>query len=252
MKPHSNNSDILISKYFRDELSVEESKAFQTALKDSAFRSEVEFQATTLSAILESRRSDLDKLLVGARKELGTDEAQEGLSPVSKKNKWLILSFFLISALCLSLYLVSNSNSSSRSEQIYLAYYKPYDTPEQKRGTSNEVVPSFEEAMTLYESQEYSEALAAFGSIDPQTESISLLSANCHMNLKNWESAKALLTDLQSAEDLKISQHADWYLSLCYLKMDNEAAAEKLFSKMESGKHLYGERIKDIRQEYGL
>lgn len=254
MSPLPDKYLILIQKYFRDELSEIEQKEFDQALEEPEFRSEVDMHAQVFEGLVAAKRENLRAAIVDVKDEFektrNSSESKNSF-PKVKTLRWLFIAAAMLFLVC-SLYFFFQ-NDSPDYDAIYAEYYVPYDTPESQRG-GNEVKNSpLDEAMSLYENEKYADALSIVNSISPKSEYVQLLSANCYMNLGQWELAESVLKSLSDSKDNKISQHAEWYLSLSYIKSNKMNLARDIFYKIKSTpNHLYHKRVIKLIEDYSI
>jgi len=252
MNSLSDQSMMLIQKYFSDELSEKEKAEFDKALENSDFRSEVALQADVLEGIVAVRRENLQAVINDAKAELELKNKIQNNSNSNPKrsfSKWIWL-ILIMSFLAISFYYYQTQNQPSYNS-IYAEYYIPYDTPESQRGNKEVINSPFDKGMALYENEDYASALSSFESVDIDTDDTQLLIANCYLNLNQLESAESVLKALVSSDDPKIAQHAEWYLFLTYIKSEKfDLARERLNQIKTSPNHLYRERIIRLSEAY--
>jgi tetratricopeptide (TPR) repeat protein len=76
-------------------------------------------------------------------------------------------------------------------------------------------------AVQLYDKGNYNDAIAQFGNIikgDPSNTAAHFFSAISFIELRNYEKAIDNLSYVISRNDVAYSNHARWYLALCYLE----------------------------------
>ena len=142
----------LIQKYFAQQLSKEEEKAFKLAYEnDEAFKKEVEFQKSIQKVATFEERIKLKSYL---------DTIKINTYP-TQKQKILVLILFVI-VIILFLY-ISLSKTSSNATSIYAEYYQTY--PNTYYPVTRTPGDSLAMAFTAYENEGYKLAAELFDDI---------------------------------------------------------------------------------------
>ncbi len=245
---------ILIHKYFRDELSESEQKEFDLAMADPEFQSEIELQAQVFERLVEVRREKLRTTLRDIKSDFEntSDKPEEtNTKPKGRLIRWVVSSAAILLLTFMAYYVFENNKPDY--EAIYAEYYNPYDTPETQRGDNQVNDAALDNVMDKYENEKYSEALSLINSINNPSENIQLLKANCHLSLGQWENAESILKSLSLSSDIKIAQHAEWYLALSYIQSDNQNLSIELLNKIKSTpNHLYQQKVIRLLKDYQI
>ena len=242
MNPLSDRLFMLIQKYFKDDLSDQESTEFdQAMMTNEDFRKEIELQSTVLEGVVKARRAHLKSIIDEAKAELPSRESTVGTStPTIGRKSITLIAVVFIALMSLVAFYYFNRSTQPNYPQIYAEYYKPYDTPEISRGTADVEETLLNRASFLYEDAQYRQALDIFESMLPSSEGVELLRANCLMNLDEFEKSETILTRLTSSSNIKIKQNAEWYLLMNNLKTGKIESANLILEAILSDpSHLF-------------
>ena len=129
--------------------------------------------------------------------------------------------------------------------ELYTDYYTPYEHVLSTRGSSDE---GLNKAMLLYESKDFKGANAQFDSLlaaTPGFYELNFYRGITHIELENYDSA---IRDLEAVLDQNstLSNQAEWYLALIYLKENNVLESKKLLKNIAKNNKLYSSKAEAI------
>ncbi len=222
-----NNID-LIDRYFDNSLSPKEQLLFNDLLQNNEdFKNEFVFQKDLKKIIALNQRENLKSTL-----QQFEDNAIKNTKILFLSKKWLIAASLAL-LIGLGFWFVKNTYFIS-SEKLFTQNFEPYRNIIQPivRGESSNTIEY--RAFLAYENNDYHKAINLFNSVNNQDATyVSFYKAMCYLSLDKTTEAINLLepiilsSNLQE-KDKKLSEKADWYLALAYLKTgENKKAVSK-------------------------
>ena len=234
---------ILIQKYFKDELTVQEKIEFNDKLSNLSFREEIFKQTNAFEATIALRRDKIRLHLENAHQQL-TEEKIIGNSIKSQKNRGSQL-FILLGLLAFIIVVIGISYFSNQridNEQLFAQYYSPYSTSEGQRSTANIEAKEtlFSDVYNLYEDEQYQKTIELLYSMSAELEALDIVKAHSLLNLDSINESKAIFQKLTTSSDKEIRQRSEWYLALNYLLLKDNASTVRLLDSIRSNPdHLY-------------
>jgi len=166
---------------------------------------------------------------------------------VVKKTKkyWLISSIitFLIFSLVLIIYLKYNGFLAENN--IYDEYYRIENVSKVTRGDYN-ILDAFVE----FSHKNYKESSKLYKNImlkDNTNVEAYFYYSICNMELENFEESIKYFNYIIDKDDMYYTPHAQWYLSLCYLKENQEDKAVDILIKIAASEdNIHKKEAKEI------
>lgn len=134
-------------------------------------------------------------------------------------------------------------------EDIYSAYYEPYESVIKMRSADNKADKLLVNAIQLYEAGEYAEALPLFQEIiekDTSKVEMNLYSGISQMEVKKYKEASGSFKTIIDQNDNLYIEQAEWYLSFCYLMTDQIPLAIKSFKEIADSNGFYQKKAQEI------
>ena len=255
------NKDEEIDKYLNREMSADELSDFENKLRlNKAFAEEVKLNREIKEALNETDvlefHAQLESIYMELKAEEKTSEEKRKGSKILHLSytKWYYAaaSITLLFGIATLLFMLLRP---SLNERLYSQYYNPYDASNIVRSDKNKNIDKFQNAIELYNSKEYDKSwslLKEETSLNPNNMRAYIYRGTSAMEVNNFEDAikcfQSIITDNSS---LYIEQ-AEWYLALCYLKIDENEKAIEIFKKIESKDGFYkkqaGILLKDLSE----
>ena len=138
---------------------------------------------------------------------------------------------------------------AASSDTLFASYYAPYTGFMKVRGATPASEGELEKAMILYNNKEYKDAAALLeGSLrQPGHAAVEgLYLAICYMEMQEFYKAIALLQPIASGSDALVTDQANWYLGLVFLKTGKRAAAKQCFTNLVQDSSSYAGRAAEI------
>lgn len=232
----------LIERYLNDELSAEEKRQTEQRMSvDPEFKRRLEVFREYRQMYSEDSQSFRELL-----QEVNQDYHQKNGRP--QKNYWLIAASVSIIGLVAAAYFLFLS-SASQPEELYAQNFRLPADNLTVRGDADQQM--LNEAMALYNDQQFAEALQRFDAWQEQhTDSIPVLfySAMSHMALGEMQPAIERLKTITRERTAAASYSAAsrWYLALAYLKVKQLGEAKSLLQDLAGGSSSYATKAQNL------
>lgn len=162
--------------------------------------------------------------------------------------KFLKLSSFIISLflLCFIFFTPTQNSFNKIYKNNYEIYEGFVDRGENKRENKDELMGK---AFINYENKEYDIALKNFNKIlkiDKYNIVSKFYSGIINLELNNFTSSINFFKYIIEHDDNYFLEQSEWYLSLCYLKMNDKKNAIKYFNDIVNSDSFYKDKAKKI------
>jgi len=240
----------LIDEKLSGELSGEELEAFDLDLmNDPELRSEFELHEEIDEAIQESEVIELRKKL-DLVYDLTQNKKQPGLLRTILRHKLSRIAaasfVVLLIMTSLSLYFLRPDGNMS-NDSLFKIYYQP-DAALLIRGTDSQNAALIE-AFQLYENKEYNSALELFAQVldaDGENIPVQFYSGISNIELGQYRNALHPFNFIMENKQNLYVERAEWYASLCYLKLNENENAVDLFRKISLSNSFYKDKAHEI------
>jgi TolA-binding protein len=231
----------LIEKFLKDELNAEERSKFLSDLRNNdELKQHVEFHKEINESILDVETIEFREQLKGL---LSTNKRSFG------KRHLAILSG--VAALIIFVFSLANVLNNPDLQHAYNIYYKPYDSDFLIR-SGDKSNSNIEKAYLLYQKGEYKTGynlLSNYLEDNPNDYIAEYYYGLCAIELGNYNVAERsfqkVIQDCVSPYNL----HAQWYLSLTYLKINDYKQAKPLLLNLAKDPY-YASKAKKILRKY--
>lgn len=215
----------LIHNYFEGTLSDSEREVFEYSIKnDPEFLNEFNFQKELQNTLKKEERRKTKEFLKNI-----DSVSTSGKGKINNRTVWLAAASIIL-IIGFSLWIAYFNSTNFSTEQLYSAYYKPYENVVHPLERGEETADLKSEAFLAYESGNYELALSLFNELKLQSSEAyyNFYTAIALMALEKFEEAKPLLHNYIVAEG-ELKDRAYWYLALTYLRLEEtEKAKEQL------------------------
>ena len=242
---------MIIEKYLNNELKLEELNSFEDSLKnDIELRRLVKLHSEVNKSILESDIHDFRNLLRDIYAKFSkTRKFTLNDNDTGKGFAWRRISIaaFLIIIVGLGgTYFFEHRLSSP--EELYSRFYSPYqaDVSIRSAGQSQNGLTL---AIQLYQKKDYNTAFEILGNLlnnNKNNPAIRFYYGITAIELNRYETAIYQMNELVNNNQQPYAIHAEWYLGLCYLKLNDETKAKSYFKKIYENNGYYSSRAHDI------
>ncbi|MDH7447666.1 hypothetical protein [Aquimarina sp. 2201CG14-23] len=225
-----------IEAYIEGSLSEAELRSFKTLIETNPeLKKEIMIHKELQNELSNTKAIEFRKKLVVVSKEL-TDQNNIQRKKSSILSYWRIAaSLIIIIGLSTFLWLQNNPE-----QDLYAMYYTPYPIGDIKRGsdTTNDTV--FKDILLNYKNQEYQKTIAGLESLiveRPNEEKLKLCLGNSYLNTDQLIKAETLFKVVSKESETYFD--AQWFLSLTYLKMNQEERMVPILKKLVSQNTRY-------------
>lgn len=246
-----------ITNYLDGKLSGKELDVFLQEVKNNPELSELlslhkEVDAAIKDKDAQRMREKLDKAYIDFIASENASHKQKktatGIIRLKKYIKYAAVIALLFSG---TMYLIITRNKLSPN-QLYSIYYQPYETDIAIRSTDLEKSKILE-GVYLYQQGNYNEANKNFSEVvksNPNCMEAYFYKAMSLMELQKYEEVAHSLHIILENDQSAYTTHADWYLGLCYLKMNKKNKAIRIFSIIsDSTAHYYSVKAQELLEK---
>jgi tetratricopeptide (TPR) repeat protein len=143
-----------------------------------------------------------------------------------------------------------NINRLPTNEKLFAQNFAPFDNSGQstKRGDSANGDELLNRALSLYDNEQYDEALVLFNQLneqDPENALNLLYTANIFMSSDQFDEAIVYLKKIEEM-DKGVKSITNWYLGLCFVKKGETEEAKKYLELVANSKSYYSPKAKKI------
>ncbi len=173
----------------------------------------------------------------------------EFLNEKKKSNLRIRPGYWVAAASVITLFAISTflglfRNDPYSGDQLFMEYYQPYSVDNYIRGGMN--LNNLDKAINLYQSGNTIAALDEFKRLTLENSELSgFFTALCQIELGNIEEASKEL-EIISTSSIFYADHINWYLSLCYLKLDQTSEAKSKLSEIVASGNVYSPKAVEI------
>lgn len=215
----------LIERYFDNSLTAEETEVLKERLrKDDRLQKLFNDERLLINTIrYQAARKDLE-FLKGVERSLGKD-SRRGI----KRDLYYYAAAACVALLALALW---RPWAQETPAELFNAYYEPYPNIFEPVLRGEESTPR-SQAFQAYEQQQYEQASILFSGLlrEQRDAGMLLLLGNANLMTGKTEVATSNFKDLIAGYE-ELDTEAKWYLSLCYLKTGEAAAARDLLKEI--------------------
>ena len=197
---------------------------------------------TQVSAYLDDPdMEEADRLVDEFFREKDATETRTEEIPVtpshSRSVKYILYPLIAAAAIVGGVLVISTLLPGGLNDRLYRQYYAPMeDASLISRGGESNFNTDFNRALNLYSEGDYSDAASEFSKLaerDPSQAESALFLSLSKMGAGNYEESAKLLESFLTRFNT-YQPEAKWYLSLCYLKLDQPDKAIPLLSELAS------------------
>lgn len=231
------DNESLINSYFEGTLNPQEKVRFeQLMVTDASFAKEVAFQKQLKAAITLEERSNLKSTLKNLEKKPKSNSSRS----------WLYIAAGLLVLIGISFFFF---NQNPTNEELYATYFEPYPNTVAPIVRSSSQQDSKQNAFASYENGDYKNASKLFGELGSTTqeEYAFFYNAISLMMLNEDQDASRILESTSWSDEYR--GKADWYLSLSYIKQNQNEKAKTLLQSIIKNKSYNSDKARRILQD---
>lgn len=240
-----------IEDYLSEELDESVLADFEAELMmNSGLASDVAFHREIDKAAMETDVISLRARLQGiSREEKGRSSEILGLSPRRKSLFWYAAASTIILMIVFTSLL---RHKSYTSQQLYTSYYQPYRYGANVSRSSGAMSGTMNSALRQIDNGDYRTALALLHQASADTKegiSVNFYSGVAYQELGEYGRAISSFSEVVSHGDNLLVEQSQWYIGLCYLRLDERERAAKQFRGIVSGNGYYRDQSKKILKQ---
>lgn len=238
-----------IDNYINDELDEASLALFdEEYVNNPQLAADLEFHREVDRAIAEQDVMDLRARLKEIAQEQNSQESDKlGISiPNRSKLIWYSAASVIVLMLVFAS-LVSNRRESPQN--LYATYYQPYKGGESVSRSSSKSVNELSYALREMDQGNYSTALKWLESASPTDEdgySINFYSGVIYQETGEYNSAINSFSKVVHHGDNLLVEQSEWYIGLCYLRLDEREKALAQFKSIIRKEGYYKDQSKKI------
>lgn len=246
------DSDLMLfDGYLAGDLNEQEIEVLERRMKDDAsFAASFKVYKDSVVSVKQKAFVDEVAALMQEKKADSIEpEAIEGKSHSMGNRGFSIYRYAAAASILIAVSYFSWTTFGVKSnEDVYLSYYAPYDGIVTTRDDSG----SYLEGLSAYSNGGYEEALNML--LNAQADHISqaqmsLLIGNCYMNLGDVDNAVITLGKIADDNDQMTLSNRDWYLALCYLKLEQITEAKTLLTNLVESNTAFSRNARVLLEE---
>lgn len=237
-----------IDQYFDGEMNENELIEFENKMKSNKhLKAEVELQKEIKDSLHDKRIFDLKNNLEEIHKEAGIAQGIDAnQEPVVRelfiKKIQLAAAVIVVMIIASSVFYFLNNRTMS-NETLYGIYYEPAKTVLVVR-SGNTDKEDFMQALQKYNYKDYNGAIEVLENDNSIIAKFYL--ALSYMETNRIVDAVNLLKSIIEDNDNLFADQAEWYLGLCYLKLNETEKAIIQFSKISQSNSTYKIKSEEI------
>jgi Uncharacterized protein conserved in bacteria len=201
----------------------------------------------TLRLIQDVNQTLADEDLMNFVNQLRDVQTETNQSVASERKKKKVIIWRALAAACIVTVLTISAviyfgNLHPSNDKIFATFYHRYEAELLTRSGEPSDVSELIKAIQLYDKGDYPEAIQKFESIiksDASNTAARFFIGASYVELKNYTKAIDNFNYVITRNDTAFVEHAEWYLSLCYLKTNQTAKANALLHKIANGATFY-------------
>jgi tetratricopeptide (TPR) repeat protein len=232
-----------VDRYLEGVMNDAERNWFEKELDgNKKLRTEMELQKKLSIAIADWKTTALQTQLDTIHKRLNGNKVS--IFKISGTYRNIIyISSAIAASIAISFLAFSKSlNTHLSISELYAQYYKPAEISMSFRSTGKNMNNDLRSAMMLYENQKYVDAIQLFEKIlkeDSSRIGLNLYSGISHMEIKQYNEANQKFKKIIDHKANAYIESAEWYLGLCYLMINKEEKAGKIFANIANNGSYY-------------
>jgi tetratricopeptide (TPR) repeat protein len=177
---------------------------------------------------------------------VGDDVHPKAEKIVHPKISWKYVASAIIALLVVSTVLFYNFSRSS-NDKIFASFYHRYEANYEAGGINSRSadvtkVSKLINAVQLYDLGNFNGAISQFNEIikaDPENTAAHFFEGLAQMENNDYNRAVENLLFVISKKDIPYIEQSEWYLALCYLKLNKDNEAVNLLTRIANGESYY-------------
>lgn len=245
---HSHNSEE-IDSYLNDELDEQNLALFEDELiANTGLEADVSFHREVNRSIGETDVMALRAIL----KDISVNQQNqpnEKLGVISPKRKSLF--WYAAASVILLMFVVTSllRNKTYSNQQLYTSYYQPYKGLDNVSRSAVDATSSLSFALREIDHGNFQTALNYLDNasgVEKDGFSTHFYSGVAYQELGEYNRAITSFSEVVKHGDNLLVEQSEWYMGLCYLRIDEREKALAQFKAIVSRKGFYGEQSRRL------
>jgi tetratricopeptide (TPR) repeat protein len=245
---------MMIEKFLAGELSPDERNSFEIEMKkNEELRDMADLHKEVNKSILENDIHNFRKLLNETYIKVFKNENH--VMNTVHTNRWILWRNISIAAVLLIAFLVIGiyvfRQKIITPDEMYSRFYEPYQSDISVRSVA-QTQNGLTLAIQLYQKRDYNTAFEILGNLlnnGSNNPAIRFYYGITAMELNRYETAIYQMNELIGKDQQPFVVHAEWYLGLCYLKLNDVKKAHDYFTKIANANGYYSSQAKEILKD---
>jgi tetratricopeptide (TPR) repeat protein len=236
-------------RYLDGDLTEEQKREFQEQLKtNSSLANNLEFIQDMDQLLGDRHMADFEDSLKEVENVLFQKQEKEKSSRKFFLGKVLAIAGVIAILIMGTAYFLFFKSGKLNTDALYSQYYQKLDAGFVNRSEAPGK-DDFIQAIQYYDAGKYNQAITLFQKIinsDPSNNAARLFLGICYSETKQYPHAVPLFLGIVKQNDLAFKEHAYWYLSLCYLKLNDIPRAKQNLKILISSQSFYVEKASEL------
>lgn len=245
--------DHVIERYLDDEMKEAEKARFEDQVSvDAGLIGAIDFHKEVREALQKHEVIEFKRTLLEVIEEAENKKTPQKTRMLKKYWYGIAASIVLFAALGI----ITNIQRSRPSpDELFSSYYKAIPVQVYTRSDDIQIDERLHEGLIKYKNGDYKNALEIFITIEDENMImyVSLLCGICYIETQEYEKALNKFEIILHTKDLEKSiyyRDAEWYASLCYIKMEKEDKAKQLLLAIAESESTYKSKAKLVLKSY--
>lgn len=237
-----------IIRYLDGEVIGEEKQLFEKELEtDNSLKQTLRLVQEVDQTISDEKLLTYVEKLKQAQAIVSSEENHR--SKVRFLTNWKILAAASVALLLGISVLFNFYHNRPSNDKVFASFYQRYEADLITRSDAPSEVSDLIKAIQLYDKGNYQEAITKFEAIiklDATNTAARFFIGVSFIEMKNFSKAIENLNYVVAQNDTVFIEHAEWYLALCYIKMNRTSLAMPLLHKIANSNTFYKVMASDI------
>ena len=228
-----------IEQYLNKEMSEAEAEQFEAQMKaDAQLREMVQLHRDMAIAIMDEEETELENKLKQINREFQSARQSSQKRPFRLHNTrlWLVAASVAVLTMLAIWYFRPSQAVSFSNEELYAQHFTPYDDFGDVRGADSSLNEILNSGFEFYKDKDYAQALARFMQVPESNEAFirtQFFRGICEMETGKINEAIAHFEQVIQNGNTLLTEQAQWYQALAYLKLGERNQAKTLLEQLK-------------------
>jgi TolA-binding protein len=247
-----------IIKYLDGEVIGTEKESFEQELAtDNKLKEKLELVKEVNAALADEDLSNFIAKIKDINASLNQESASKSnhVDDTKKTSAFLIKKRYLSAAAVLLIFAISSifylNFSGPKNEKIFDQFYEKYESSVITRSNNSETNDLII-AIQLYDRGKYTEAITRLTVLleqDNTNTTARFFIGLSYMETKSYTKAITNFSAIIAEKDTAFVEHAEWYMALCYVRINHMKQASELLNQIATGSSFYKIKAVDLMKK---